>query len=236
MSFVNRFFVGQRRAQAIDPTSISFLPANPSYIPAGPEAAPPTLTSQSVPSTLAPQSGSSSGGLSTASTAYITILSLFGLVAVAYAIWKIRRWQRKSKGLPFDERPSEKAEILDVEAAASACPIIPVASQPGVRWTPQIRSISSSLPAEGPGKKSAALSPKRARSPPPTYLTKPQNPFVDPYPKSAPAHTLSFADNELRTLGRGSEWEASPPVTPHALAVSGMQTRSLGRPGQVSKF
>jgi hypothetical protein len=233
MPFVDNFLDG-RRAQAVEPTP---TPVNPSYIPAGPEAAPPTSTSQSVSPTLAPQSTS---GLSTTSTAYIAVfLSLFGLVTLgkfcvrslqeqivhpltAYVIWRARRRQTNQKldGLSLHERPSENAEIPDVEAGGSARLTIPITPQPSVRWTPQIRSISGPLPVESSAKKSATLSPKRARSPPPTY-TKPQNPFADSYPRSAPAHTLSFADNGLRTPRRDS----SPPVTPHALAVSGMQTR-----------
>ncbi|KAF8844557.1 hypothetical protein BDN67DRAFT_1008070 [Paxillus ammoniavirescens] len=214
MPFVDNFYDGRRRAQAVEPTP---TPVNPSYIPAGPEAAPPTSTSQSVSPTLASQSTS---GLSTASTAYMAVfLSLFGLITLAYVIWRVRRRQTNQKldGLSLHERPSENAEIPDVEAGGSARLAIPITPQPSVRWTPQIRSISGPLPAESPGKR---LSPKRARSPPPTY-TKSQNPFADSYPKSAPAHTLSFADDGPRTPRRDS----SPPVTPHALAVSGMQTR-----------
>ncbi|KIK92310.1 hypothetical protein PAXRUDRAFT_830070 [Paxillus rubicundulus Ve08.2h10] len=216
MPFVDNFLDGQRRAEAVEPTST----VNPSYIPTGPEAAPPTSTEQSVPPTLAPQATS---GI----TAYIAVfLSLFGLVTLAYVIWRVRRRHTNQKlaGLSSDERPSKNTEIPDIEAGGSSRLTIPVTPQPGVRWTPQVRSISGPLPVESPGRRSAAaLSPKRARSPPPTY-TKPQNPFADSYPKSAPARTLSFADDELRApkgLGRDS----SPPVTPHALAVSGMQTR-----------
>lgn len=157
-------------------------------------------------------------------------------IGEGYAIWQLQRWRRKPSILSLDERSSEKSAVRDVEADATARPTIPVAPPPGVGWTPQIRSISCSLPAESSEKKSAALPPKRARSPPPTYVSKLQNPFADPpYPKSAPAHTLSFSDNELRTPATPFGWESSRPVTPHALSVSGMQTRSLSRPGQVSK-
>ncbi|KIJ69194.1 hypothetical protein HYDPIDRAFT_24047 [Hydnomerulius pinastri MD-312] len=228
MSLFNKF---ERRAQDAETTSTtsSFLPVNPSYIPAGPEAAPPTLSSQSSPPTLTPQSKSSNGGLSTASTASIAVfLSLFGLLALTYTIWQIRRWRRKPKALSLNDRHSEKGGVRDIEAEGSARPTIPVPPPPGVGWTPQIRSISCPMPAEGPEKKSTVSTPKRARSPPPSYVTKPQNPFADPYPKSAPPHTMSFSDNGLRTPVTASRRESPSPVTPHALSVSGMQTRSLG--------
>lgn len=127
----------------------------------------------------------------------------------------------------LDERPLEKAVVLDVEAQAATDPIVPVTPVPDVRWTPQIRSISGPVP--GKDRKSAAL-PKLARSPPPTNFIKSQSPFPDPHVKSAPSHMLLFLQDETPRLEKSSR-DLSPPVTPQALAVSGMQTRSLGRSG-----
>lgn len=229
---------------------------NSPYVPAGPEAAPTSQTSQLVASpTLTPQSSSSTGtGLSPASTVFIAVfLSLFGLAALgmfswiwhssesignsdlltlhdeAVAVCWMRR--RRTPTKVVDEQLVEKAGIGDIEAAAATRPIIPITPLTDVRWTPQIRSISGPAPDE----LLAGLPPKRARSPPPSNYIKPLNLFPDSYPKSAPAYALSFSQNEALYSARSSRGDMSPTVTPQALAVSGMQTRSLGRLGFVSK-
>ncbi|KAF8559864.1 hypothetical protein OG21DRAFT_1503085 [Imleria badia] len=200
---------------------------SPSNVPAGPEAAPTTQTSQ--PLMLAPQSSLSSTGLPPASTASIAVfLSLFGLAALAFAICWTRRRRTTSK--VSDERPLEKATIRDVEALAANRRIVPITPLPDVRWTPQIRSISG--PTSDKGSDNKALPPKRARSPPPPI--KPRHLYPDPYAKSAPPHALSFSQHEIPRPAKSSR-DLSPPVTPQALAVSGVQTRSLGRPGAGSE-
>ena len=144
----------------------------------------------------------------------------------AFAICWTRRRRTTSK--VSNERPLEKAGVRDVEALAATRPFGPVPPLPDVRWTPQIRSISGPAPEQGSDRKFAALHTKRARSPPPSNFNKPRNMFPDPHAKSAPPYTLSFSQGETH---RPAERDLSPPVTPQALAVSGMQTRFLGRPG-----
>lgn len=135
-----------------------------------------------------------------------------------------------------DERPSEKEAIHDVEALAASLPMVPVTPVVDVRWAPQIRSISGPKPDQDTDRKSASLFPKRARSPPPSNFSKARSLFPDSsYPKSAPVHMLSFPQHEVQYSTRLPKEELSPPVTPSAVAVSGMETRSLGRPGLGSK-
>ncbi|KAF8136673.1 hypothetical protein EV363DRAFT_1320180 [Boletus edulis] len=193
---------------------------------AGSETAP---TSQALKSIASPTltSQSSFTGLSLALTVPLAaLLSLFGLGVLALAIyWSRRRWTASKAP---DERPSEK----DVEALATTRPVIPVTPAPDVRWAPQIRSISGpALDDKGPEKNknvSAGPRPKRARSPPP--LIKFRSQFLGPHAKTAPGLALSSSQNETHRVGKSLR-DLSPSVTPQALAVSGMQTRSLGRPG-----
>lgn len=159
-------------------------------------------------------------------------MDLLTLHDEAAAICWTRRRRTTSKA---DERPLEKAPVCDVEALAPTRPIIPVTPLLDVRWTPQIRSISGPTQDEDSDRKPAALYPRRARSPPPSNFMKPHNLFPDPYPKSAPANALSFCENDTPYSEKSWRGELDPPVTPRALAVSGMQARSLGRPGLGSK-
>jgi hypothetical protein len=161
-------------------------------------------------------------------------LCLLMLHDEAFAICWIRR--RRTTSRVLDERPLEKAAACDVEALAATLPIVSVTPLLDVRWTPQIRSISGAAPDKGSDRKFTALPTKRARSPPPSNFNKPRNLFPDPHAKSAPPHTLSFSQHETPRPAKSSRGDLSPPVTPQALAVSGMETRSLGRPGVGSEL
>ena len=77
---------------------------------------------------------------------------------------------------------------------------------------------------------------KRARSPPPSNFIKPRNLFPDPHAKSAPPYTRPLPQGETPRSVKSSRGDLSPPVTPQALAVSGTETRSLGRPGVGSEL
>lgn len=143
--------------------------------------------------------------------------------------------RRRTTSKVSNVRPLEKEAACDVEALAATYPIVPVTPPPSVRWTPQIRSISGPAPDEHSDRRSAVLYPKRARSPPPSNPIRPRNLFLDPHPNSAPARASSFSQNETPYPEKNWRGELDPPVTPQALAVSGMQTRSLARPGQGSK-
>ncbi|KAG6376417.1 hypothetical protein JVT61DRAFT_2403 [Boletus reticuloceps] len=188
-------------------------------VPAGSETAP---TSQALKSIASPIPTSFTGLSLVLTVPLAALLSLFGLCVLAI-YWSRRR--RTASKAP-DERPSEK----DVEALTTTRLVIPVTPAPDVRWAPQIRSISGpALDDKGPDKNVfAAPRPKRARSPPP--LIKLRNQFLAPHAKTAPAHALSSSQNETYRAGKSLR-DLSPSVTPQALAVSGMQTRSLGRPG-----
>ncbi|KAH7889498.1 hypothetical protein F5I97DRAFT_1924028 [Phlebopus sp. FC_14] len=175
------------------------------------------------PTGTSPQSG--------ASTVAIAIfLLVVGLIVLAVITCQIRQWSRRHERLatPTAERVSDaKTEpTSDLEAQPLG---IQVSPPRGVRWTPQIRSISGPIPLDFE-RKSTNLTPKRARSPPPTYVSKPANPFVDVHPKTAPPDALSFAVEAFQAPVSGAH-----PVIPQAVSVSGMQTRSLGRAGQLAK-
>ena len=144
-------------------------------------------------------------------------LTLHQVVAIR---WIRRRWITLDAG---DERPSGKAAVGDVEALAVKRPVTPVTPLTNVRWTPQIRSISGPVP-EGPHRMLAAPPPKRARSPPPSKVLKV---LADSYPRSTPADVPTLSHHgALHVM-----IPMSPAVAPQALAVSGMQARSLGRSG-----
>lgn len=211
--------------------------SSPYYVPAGPEAAP-TLQPTASP-TLTAHSLSSSGNtnLSRASAALIAVfLSLFALATLGMFDEVQRRlsrlmlydeaavicWTRRRRTAQrvSDQQPLERVVVRDVEALTSAVPVTP---RPDVRWTPQIRSISGPPTDKGSDRKSAALPSKRVRSPP----TKPRNLFSD---SSAVAHPLSSPQNDVLN----SAWslrDVALPIIPQTLAVSGMQTRSLGKSG-----
>lgn len=227
------------------------------YVPAGPEAAPTSQTSQAIASpTLGPQSSSSSMSLLPSSIGLIAaLLSLLGLAAlgtfdcihsskrmrfihaddneVVAGCW-IRGRQTTTKFADVDEQPPEKPTVGDVEALAATRQIIPIIPLPDVRWAPQIRSISGPAPDGGSYTKLAALPPKRARSPAPSNFVKPPDMSLESFPKSAPAYALSFSQNKAPCLEKSLKEDMFPAVTPQAISVSGMQTRSLGRyPGPV---
>ncbi|KAN0077009.1 hypothetical protein V8E55_010864 [Tylopilus felleus] len=180
---------------------------------------------------LAVRSSMSSAGLSPASIAIF--LSLFGLAALACVFCWMRK-RRTSSQTVSNERPFQNAVARDVEALVGTRPIIPVIPQKDVRWTPQIRAISGPALDKDSDRRIAALALKRARSPPP--LLKPQTLVLDSFAKSAPAYAPSFPQDELSRPVKDSRGDLSPLVTPHALAVSGMQIRSLGRPGSGSEI
>lgn len=216
--------------------------SSPYYVPAGPEAAPTSQTLQPATSpTLTAHSLSSSGStnLSRASAALIAVfLSLFALATLGmfgevqrrlsrlmlYGEAAVICWTRRRRTAQrvSDQQPLERVVVRDVEALTSAVPVTP---RPDVRWAPQIRSISGPPTEKGSDRKSATLPSKRVRSPPPP--TKPRNLFSD---SSAVAHPLSSPQNDVLN----SAWSLRDvvlPIIPQALAVSGMQTRSLGKSG-----
>jgi len=201
-------------------------------VPAGREtsqASQPITIPMSIPQSNPSSTVSTSSAISTA-----FFLSLFALLAALVCIYWIRRRRIISK--VSDERPSEKEVIHDVEALAVSCPIVPVTPVVDVRWAPQIRSISGPRPDQDTDRKSATLFPKRARSPPPSNFNKTHSLFPDlSYPRSAPVHVLSFPQHEMQHSAKFQKGELSPPVTPLAVAVSGTETRFLGRPGLGSK-
>lgn len=138
------------------------------------------------------------------------------------AVWKILGIRRK-------RRASQKvAETEKHDTEAPAPPLhTPVVSPPGVGWTPQIRSISSSSTlVEGSDRIRVTPPMKRTRSPPPTFHSRSSNPFTDPLPKSAPPRTVTFSEKD----------KLSPFVNPRALTVSSLQTRGLERHAQLKSL
>ncbi|KAL4067813.1 hypothetical protein V8B97DRAFT_1406310 [Scleroderma yunnanense] len=197
---------GQRRAESVV--------SSPLPVPAGPEAAPPTPVS--------PPSASSAGMSSTQIAVLVALLSILGLVASGIALWKVlamKKWRNTSLS-----QQGTEIEKHDTESQASLRHCATIASPPGVGWTPQIRSISCSMPVEDSDKMHVTRAiRKRAHSPPPTSFSKISNPFTDPTPKSAPPRTVTFLEKDM----------LSPhTVTPHALSVSSLQTRTLERYAQ----
>ncbi|KIM62031.1 hypothetical protein SCLCIDRAFT_1215369 [Scleroderma citrinum Foug A] len=187
---VKSIIADQRRAEPVI-LSPSIL------VPAGPEAAP----SPSAPPPPPPPR--SSTGLSSTEIAFIaSLLTILGLIASVFAVWKVLEMRKKWKTL---SQKTAETEEHDAEAPLYRAP---VTSPRGVGWTPQIRSITCSMPVEGSDKMRVARPMKRARSPPPTTYRKISSPFSDPTPKSAPPRTVTFSEKD----------NMSSPVTPRALA------------------
>ncbi|KAG9318756.1 hypothetical protein JVU11DRAFT_855 [Chiua virens] len=220
-------------------------------VPIGPEAAPTSVASaSSIPISQSYRAPS----LSPAGTASIIIflsllaLAVIGVFTFVYsndqmylrsicdegvAFFYIRRWRRAPK--VRDEPPKlEKAAVHDIEALATNHLIVPVTPSSGIRWAPQIRSISGPVSDTDSNIKFAALGAKRARSPPPDNFRQSRHLHPMHYPRSAPPHAGSFSQNESLFSTKSSEGEFSLPVSPQALA-SGMETRSLGKLGQGPK-
>lgn len=221
---VKSIIADQRRAEPVI-LSPSIL------VPAGPEAAP----SPSAPPPPPPPR--SSTGLSSTEIAFIaSLLTILGLIASGmatppryiifpysyevFAVWKVLEMRKKWKTL---SQKTAETEEHDAEAQGPPLYRAPVTSPRGVGWTPQIRSITCSMPVEGSDKMRVARPMKRARSPPPTTYRKTSSPFSDPTPKSAPPRTVTFSEKD----------NMSSPVTPRALAVSSLQTRALERHAQL---
>ncbi|KAF9246234.1 hypothetical protein BU15DRAFT_58331 [Melanogaster broomeanus] len=218
MSFVDNFSVRQRRAQAVEPLSTSSLSVNPPYIPAGPEDAPPTLTSQVVAPALTSQSQSSSGGLSTASTTIAVLLSLFGLAVLGINCSCFR----SIRGLEATEVAKQdktvvSRTIIHGEDSDTRYRGYGHCAPNHSRRSSTRRALDPTNPLHQRPRSTAKFTEKIC-SPPgsqactvpisisiPIPLTKPQNPLLDPHPQSAPAHTLSFCGQAIVATGEGVE-------------------------------
>ncbi|KAI6150584.1 hypothetical protein BKA82DRAFT_993123 [Pisolithus tinctorius] len=174
------------------------------------------LTSHSVLSTTLP---SSSDAALTA-----LLLSLLALTVLGLALRKALSLRR------VGEDEVHEAQY-DPEAQTPTRNLILVPAPPGVGWTPQIRSVSCSTPAKGMDKKHLARPVKRARSPPPAFVSRGPDPSADSTPKSAPPSGPAFPEKDLP---QSNEFHSplSSPLTPRALAVTGLESRGLTRHAQ----
>lgn len=157
--------------------------------------------------------------LSSFSDAALTalLLSLLALTVLGLALCTALGLQRVGE----DEVPEAQ---YDPEAQTPTQNLTFIPAPPGVGWAPQIRSISCSTPAKGTDK-------KRARSPPPAPVLRSSNLFTDPLPRSVPSRGLPLVEKDFPQPKESCSTLPSP-LSPRALAVSGLESRGLTRHAQ----